>query len=130
MAFIAEARFDNLGVFLYSDEEGTAAFDLDENVPREVAEERRDRVMALQADLVRARLQEWIGKTVRVLLDGFSSETDLLLEGRMETQAPEIDGRVLINDAGDASPSSGEFYNVEITEALDYDLVGRIVEPL
>jgi ribosomal protein S12 methylthiotransferase len=127
MAFVAEAGFDNLGVFLYSDEEGTAAFDLDEKVPREVAGERRDRVMALQADIVGDRLSGWIGKTVRVLLDGFSSETDLLLEGRMETQAPEIDGRVLINDAGDFSPSSGEFYSVEITEALDYDLVGRII---
>jgi ribosomal protein S12 methylthiotransferase len=65
-----------------------------------------------------------------VLLDGFSSETDLLLEGRMETQAPEIDGRVLINDAGDVVPLAGRFYRTEITEHLDYDLIGRIVEPL
>lgn len=130
IAFVDEAGFDNLGVFVYSDEEGTAAFDLDGKVPREIAEGRRDRLMAGQADIVRERLSGWIGKRVRVLLDGFSSETDLLLEGRMETQAPEIDGRVLINDAGGVTPSSGEFYRVEITEALDYDLLGRIIEPL
>jgi ribosomal protein S12 methylthiotransferase len=129
-AFVSGARFDNLGVFLYSDEEGTGAFDLEAKVPREVAEERRDRLMSLQSEIVAEKLAEWVGRSVCVLLDGFSSETDLLLEGRMETQAPEIDGHVLINDAGDVTPAGGEFYRTEITEVLGYDLAGRIVEPL
>jgi ribosomal protein S12 methylthiotransferase len=62
-----------------------------------------------------------------VLLEGCSDESDLLLQGRMETQAPDIDGHVLINDAGEAEPLSGRLYNVEITDSLDYDLIGRIV---
>jgi ribosomal protein S12 methylthiotransferase len=61
------------------------------------------------------------------LLEGSSDETDLLLQGRMETQAPEIDGHVLINDAGDVKPTCGEFYRVEITDSLEYDLIGKIV---
>jgi len=67
------------------------------------------------------------GRTVTVLLEGESDESELLLQGRMETQAPEIDGKVLINDAGETQPQAGEFYNVEITESLDYDLIGNIV---
>ena len=67
-----------------------------------------------------------VGKTVRVLLEGASNESDLLLQGRMETQAPDIDGHVLINDAGDQVPVTGDFYQVEITESLEYDLVGKL----
>jgi ribosomal protein S12 methylthiotransferase len=61
------------------------------------------------------------------MLEGLSSESDLLLEGRTEGQAPEIDGRVLINDAGEIDPAAGRIYRTEITRALEYDLVGRIV---
>jgi len=68
-----------------------------------------------------------VGKTVQVLLEGRSDESDLLLQGRMETQAPEIDGNVLINDAGDAPLQFGDFYNVEITDSMEYDLIGKIV---
>ena len=68
-----------------------------------------------------------VGRTVEVLLEGESDESDLLLQGRMETQAPEIDGHVLINDAGDRQLAAGEFYDVEITESLEYDLIGRVI---
>ncbi len=128
--FVERARFDNLGVFLYSDEEGTAAFDLEPKVPHEVAEARRERVMNLQAGIVGEKLDARVGRTMPVLLDGVSRESDWLLEGRLETQAPEIDGRVVINDAGEEPPAAGRFYMVEAESRLDYDLVGRIVRPL
>jgi len=68
-----------------------------------------------------------IGRTVEVLLEGESDESDLLLQGRMETQAPEIDGHVLINDAGERQLTAGQFYDVEITDSLEYDLIGRVI---
>lgn len=126
-AFTKNVEFDNIGVFLYSDEEGTAAFSLDGKVPRSVAVGRRDRLMREQRKTSARRLRRMIGRQVKVLLEGSSEESDLLLQGRMETQAPDIDGHVLINDAGDKQVRPGEFYNVEITESLDYDLVGKIV---
>jgi ribosomal protein S12 methylthiotransferase len=126
---VETARFDRVGVFTYSDEEGTAAYDLDQKVPAEVAEERRARLMEIQQRISRERNRAHVGRRVRVLMEGTSEETDLLLQGRMETQAPEIDGVVLVNELGDDErmPEEGEFVNVEIVEAHDYDLVGRIV---
>jgi ribosomal protein S12 methylthiotransferase len=126
MQFIRNVRFDNVGVFLYSDEEGTAAFDLDKKIPRRTAEKRRNQLMKEQSRISTEKLRSMIGKTVRVLLEGTSTESDLLLQGRMETQAPDIDGRVLINDTGDHEPMAGQFYNVEITESLEYDLIGKV----
>jgi ribosomal protein S12 methylthiotransferase len=127
LAFTKNVGFDNMGVFLYSDEEGTGAFDLDAKVPRRTATRRRNELMKEQAKVSTRRLRSMVGRTVEVLLEGRSDESDLLLQGRMETQAPEIDGHVLINDAGDAQPDEGEFYQVEITESLEYDLVGKII---
>jgi ribosomal protein S12 methylthiotransferase len=127
MQFIRNVHFDNLGIFLYSDEEGTAAFDLDRKIPRRTAERRRNQLMKEQSRISSEKLRSMVGKKVRVLLEGTSSESDLLLQGRMETQAPEIDGHVLINDAADQVPAAGEFYQVEITESLEYDLIGKLV---
>jgi ribosomal protein S12 methylthiotransferase len=127
LSFVKNVQFDNVGVFLYSDEEGTAAFDLEGKVPRSTATRRRNRLMKEQAGISAKRLQNMVGRKVEVLLEGRSEESDLLLQGRMETQAPDIDGHVLINDAGDKEVTPGEFYTVEITESLDYDLVGRIL---
>jgi ribosomal protein S12 methylthiotransferase len=127
ISFTKDVQFDNVGVFLYSDEEGTAAFDLDAKVPRRIATRRRNQLMKEQSKISKHRLQSMVGKTVEVVLEGRSDESDLLLQGRMETQAPEIDGHVLINDAGNVEPVVGEFYKVEITETLEYDLLGRIV---
>jgi ribosomal protein S12 methylthiotransferase len=75
------------------------------------------------------KLRSMIGRNVEVLMEGYSDESDLLLKGRMETQAPDIDGSVLINDAGGRRPVTGEFYRAEITDSLEYDLVRRIVLP-
>lgn len=83
--------------------------------------------MKEQAKISRRKLKNMVGRTVKVLLEGRSDESDLLLQGRMETQAPDIDGHVLINDAATLEPSVGRFYNVEITGSMEYDLIGRIV---
>jgi ribosomal protein S12 methylthiotransferase len=129
VGFVRAARFDRMGVFTYSDEEGTAAYALDGKVDQKVAEERRDYLMELQREISLERNREYVGRRVRVLMEGRSEETDLLLEGRMESQAPDIDGVVLVNELADDErvPDEGEFVTVEIAEAHEYDLVGRIV---
>jgi ribosomal protein S12 methylthiotransferase len=129
LTFIGNVQFDNMGVFLYSDEEGTGAFELGGKVQRRVATRRRNQLMKQQARLSKTKLRGMVGRKVEVLLEGRSDESDLLLQGRMETQAPDIDGHVLINDAGEAQPASGHFYNVAITGSLEYDLIGSIVDP-
>jgi ribosomal protein S12 methylthiotransferase len=128
LAFIRNVEFDRVGVFAYSDEEGTPAFELPNKVDAKVAGKRRDRLMREQSRISLRRNRARVGSTVRVLFEGASDETDLLWQGRMETQAPEIDGCVLINDAPEGcAPEPGDFVNVLITEAQQYDLVGRIV---
>jgi ribosomal protein S12 methylthiotransferase len=127
LTLMQNVRFDNVGVFLYSDEEGTGAFDLDTKIPRATATRRRNALMKEQSKISKKKLTSMVGRTVEVLLDGSSDESDLLLQGRMQTQAPEIDGHVLINDTGDKQVTAGEFYNVEITDSLEYDLIGRVV---
>jgi len=126
--FVRTVEFDRVGVFTYSDEEGSAAYALDEKVERAAMQKRERRLMREQAKISRRRNRGMIGRTVRVLLEGASRESDLLLEGRMESQAPEIDGSVLITDIAEGFEARpGDFVNVEITEAHDYDLIGRIV---
>jgi ribosomal protein S12 methylthiotransferase len=128
MVFIQNCEFDNLGVFTYSDEEGTAAYLLPNKVDAKTAKKRRDRLMKEQAKISRRKNLEKIGKTFRVLFEGNSQESDLLWQGRFEGQAQEIDGYILINDAPENfEPLPGQFYNVEITEAFNYDLIGRIL---
>ena len=128
LAFVKTVEFDRVGVFTYSDEEGTTAFDLPDKVDPKIARRRRDRLMRAQSRVSLRRNRARVGATVRVLFEGASEETDLLWQGRTEAQAPEIDGCVLINDAPEGfEPAPGRFVNVEITEAQEYDLVGRIV---
>ncbi|HEX8285117.1 MAG TPA: 30S ribosomal protein S12 methylthiotransferase RimO [Pyrinomonadaceae bacterium] len=128
LAFVKNVEFDRVGVFTYSDEEGTAAFDLPGKVDPKIARKRRDRLMRAQSRVSLKRNRARVGRTVRVLFEGASEETDLLWQGRTETQAPEIDGYVLINDAPEGFEAQpGQFVNVEITEAQEYDLIGRIV---
>ncbi len=122
--FCRQTELDHLGVFLYSHEEGTVAHALDETVPAEEKESRRDGLMSQQAEISLRRNQGRIGERLRVLVEGSSPETDLLLRGRSEGQAPEIDSAVLINDGWS---EAGSFVTVEVTEAHPYDLVGRVV---
>jgi len=126
--FIGEARFDWLGVFNYSDEEGSKAHGLDSKVAKRSIEARRRRLMKLQQKISREAKQQWVGRQVVVLAEGESEETELLWEGRTEFHAPEIDGKVFINDFGNLEKlEAGKFYHAKITEAHDYDLVARIV---
>ena len=126
--FITEAKFDWLGVFNYSDEEGSGAFSLDAKVPKRTIEARKRRLMKLQQTISKQAKQQWIGRQLTLLAEGPSEETELLWEGRTQFHAPEIDGKVYINDFGDLEAlEPGRFYQAEITEAHDYDLVARIV---
>ncbi|HQU91769.1 MAG TPA: 30S ribosomal protein S12 methylthiotransferase RimO [Pyrinomonadaceae bacterium] len=126
--FVQNCRFDNVGVFTYSDEEGTPAFDLPNKVDPKTADKRRTRLMKEQAKISKSLNKSKVGTTRRVLFEGLSQESDLLFQGRLEGQAEEIDGYILINDIPEGfEPKVGEIYNVKITEALDYDLVGEIV---
>ena len=128
LGFIKSVEFDRVGIFTYSDEEGTPAFDLAGKVPPRTAARRRNSLMKEQAKISRRKNRARLGEVVRVMFEGESKESELLWQGTMETQAPDIDGCVLINDVPDGVlPASGEFVNVEITEAHEYDLVGRII---
>ena len=126
--FVQNCRFDNLGVFTYSDEEGTPAYDLPGKVDPKIAKQRRNRLMKEQAKISKRNNLAKIGNTYRVLFEGLSQESDLLFQGRLEGQAQEIDGYILINDMPeDLEPRIGAIYDVRITEAHEYDLVGEIV---
>jgi ribosomal protein S12 methylthiotransferase len=126
--FVRKAQFDWLGVFGYSDEEGAKAFDLVEKVPTREIERRRKKLMSIQKQISRKKRRALIGQQFDLLLEGASSETDLLWEGRTEMHAPEIDGKVFVNDFGDREEvREGEFYRCEITEAHEYDLVAKLM---
>jgi ribosomal protein S12 methylthiotransferase len=128
-AFIQAAKIDWLGVFSYSDEEGAGAFSLDEKVPKRTIEARRRKLMRLQQKISRKAREQWIGRELDILVEGEYEETELLWQGRTLDQAPEIDGKVLINDFGPHETLvPGTFYRAEITESHDYDVVARIIE--
>jgi ribosomal protein S12 methylthiotransferase len=128
MTFVRNCRFDNVGVFTYSGEEGTAAYELPNKVDPKIAKKRRDRLMREQAKISRQINRAKIGGTFPVIFEGLSQESDLLFQGRLQGQAQEIDGYILINDMPEElRPVIGSVYDVRITEAHDYDLIGEIV---
>ena len=126
--FIQAANFDWLGVFTYSDEEGSSAFSLDAKIPRRTIESRKRRLMKLQQSISKRAKQQWVGRELVLLAEGESEETPLLWEARTQFHAPEIDGKVYINDFGALEAlKPGRFYKAEITEAHEYDVVARIL---
>jgi ribosomal protein S12 methylthiotransferase len=126
--FVQNCRFDNLGVFTYSDEEGTPAYMLPNKVDPKIAKQRRNRLMKEQAKISKQINKSKIGSTYKVMFEGLSQESDLLFQGRLEGQTQEIDGYILINDMPEKfEPRVGEIYDVRITEAHEYDLVGELV---
>jgi ribosomal protein S12 methylthiotransferase len=130
-AFITAAKIDWLGVFTYSDEEGAAAFNLadDTKVPNRTIQARRRKLMKLQQKISTKAKAEWVGREIDLLVEGESEETELLWEGRTSLHAPEIDGKVFINDFGPHETLvPGTFYRAEITDSHDYDVVARILE--
>ncbi len=130
-AFITAAKIDWLGVFTYSDEEGAAAFNLADElkVPNRTIQARRRKLMKLQQKISTKAKAEWVGREIDLLVEGESEETELLWEGRTALHAPEIDGKVFINDFGPHETLvPGTFYRAEITDSHDYDVVARILE--
>ena len=129
--FIEEAKFDWLGVFAYSDEEGSAAHALGEKLPKRTIESRKKRIMKLQQRISKRAKRDWVGRELVVLAEGESEETPLLWEGRTQFHAPEIDGKVYLNDFGELERlEAGKFYRAEITEAHEYDVVARVLGPV
>ncbi len=127
--FVQAARFDNLGVFTYSDEDTSGSYALASKVDGRTMHNRRRRLMAIQRKIARARNRQSIGAELPVLVEGPSQETDLLWEARLSTQAPGIDGVVLINDFEGREPRPGEIRTLRITDSHDYDVVGTLLEP-
>jgi ribosomal protein S12 methylthiotransferase len=124
--FVAAVEFDHLGVFLYSNEESSQSFELPDQVTASIARRRQKQLMALQRKISRRNLRRMVGKSLPVLVEGPSEETDLLYQGRSERQAPGIDGCILINDFEGPEPQRGDFRWATITEVGDYDLVARL----
>ncbi len=127
-AFVKEARFDRLGVFSYSDEETSKSFALDGKVDNRTIYNRKRALMALQRRISRSRNKALVGQELPILVEGPSAETELLWEGRLASQAPEIDGTCYINDFGPGEPRPGEIRRVRITKAHDYDVVGELID--
>ncbi len=126
--FVRQAEFDWMGTFGYSDEEGAQAFGLDTKLPEREIQRRRKHLMQIQRRISKKRKKALVGQEFDLLLEGVSEESELLLEGRTAMHAPEIDGKVFVNDVPDGlQPVPGEFYRCQITEAHDYDLVAKII---
>jgi len=126
--FVREAEFDWMGAFGYSDQEGASAFAMDQKLSLREIERRRKHLMQVQRRISKTNKKGLVGREFELLLEGPSEESDLLLEGRTAMHAPEIDGKVFINDVPEGlNPRAGEFYRCQITEAHDYDLVARIL---
>ncbi|MCX6561710.1 MAG: 30S ribosomal protein S12 methylthiotransferase RimO [Candidatus Aminicenantes bacterium] len=125
-AFVREAAFDHLGVFTYSREKGTPAFDWGDPVPQVVKERRRDRILEIQAEISARLLARSVGRTEEVLIEGPWEKSGRLLVGRTRSQAPEVDGVVLVERPADWTEAANPIAAVEITHADVYDLHGRI----
>ena len=123
--FLREERFDHVGVFTYSHEEGTAAAASADDVPAAVKGRRRRRVMGCQRELVEAAQRARVGERVRLLVDGPSDEHEWVLRGRLASQAPEIDPQVFLTDCDAGAIAAGSFVDAELVGARGYDLVAR-----
>jgi len=126
-AFVECHRFDHVGVFTYSHEEGTSAFDLADDVPAKVKASRRSRVMSLQKGLISRRQKGRLGERVRMVVDGPASDHELVLKGRLQTQAPDIDASVFLTECDPSSLRPGQFLDAQIVGARGYDLIARPV---
>jgi ribosomal protein S12 methylthiotransferase len=125
---VKEASFDWMGAFGYSDQEGAAAFVQGDKLSVREIESRRKKLMSIQKKISRAKKKALIGEEFDLLMEGASTESDLLLEGRTAMHAPEIDGKVFVNDYPEGrEPEEGKFYRCRVTAAHDYDLVAEIL---
>ena len=124
LEFVSEGHFHHVGIFMYSHEDNIRSAKFGDPIPNKLKRDRRNLLMEAQQKISLQKNKEFIGKKLKVLVDGVSKETDLLIQSRSEFQGPDVDGIVYINEG---NVDSGKFYNVEITEAYPYDLVGKIV---
>ncbi|MFH1049738.1 MAG: 30S ribosomal protein S12 methylthiotransferase RimO [bacterium] len=120
--FINEKKLDRVGVFTYSHEEGTSAFELGDSVPEEIKNQRRDELMKLQMQISLERNRSFIGKDVKVIIDNVDKSKNYV--GRTEHDAPDVDNAVLVKSK--KKLNIGDFYNVRITDASEYDLIGKL----
>jgi ribosomal protein S12 methylthiotransferase len=125
MEFVASTRFDHLGVFTYSWQEENPGAELGDPIPEQVKQQRRSSILELQQSVSLEHNRSLVGRTLQALVTGRLQEMELLTEARLKRQAPEIDGRLLINDG---SAPAASLVEVELTEAHPYDLVGRLVK--
>ena len=126
--FVRDSEFDWMGAFGYSDQDGAGAFLLENKLSEREIERRRKHLMQIQRKISKRKKKSLVGQEFDLVLEGVSEESDLLLEGRTPMHAPEIDGKVFVNDVPEGlEPKAGEFYRCQVTEAHDYDLVARIV---
>ena len=127
VSFVQEHPLDNIGVFQFSREPGSHAYDRPDQIPQNVKKKRYNKLMKTQKKVLAKLNAKWLGKKLPVVVEGYHPETKLLMRGRHYGQCPEIDGQVLINDGRKVS-GFGEVYTVEITDISEYDLVGRVIE--
>jgi len=124
LRFLCDIQFDHVGIFKYSDEEGTTAFDYPDRVPEEIKLERKNILMESQKNIALRKNQEKVGHIESVLVEGFDAQENYIMTGRLASQAPDIDGQVILEKC-EAEP--GEIISVRITAAADYDLVAEPV---
>jgi len=124
-AFVGDHGFDHVGVFTYSHEEGTSAYQFDDDVPARTKAARRHTVMSLQKRLIRRRQRARVGERARIIVDGPSADHELVVKGRLGTQAPDIDASVYLTECDPSSFLPGTFADVEIVGARDYDFIAR-----
>lgn len=124
LQFVADQQFDRVGCFKYSPEENTPGGRMENQIDEETKQYRHDALMEIQQNISREKHRDFVGKTIDVIVEGFSEETDLLLQGRFWGQAPDIDGVVLINDG---TAEVGDMVKVHVTDSMEYDLLGEIV---
>lgn len=123
--FIKEFEFDYVGVFKYSREEDTVAYNLPNQIPEEIKEKRWSELLNIQGEIVERKNERFIGETVDVIIDGVSTESEYMLEGRMRSQALEIDGKVLTSDG---TANVGDIVKVKLEQNFQYDFIGPIIE--
>jgi ribosomal protein S12 methylthiotransferase len=124
--FIQEYPLDNIGMFKFSSEKEAHASSLPGHLSDEIKQKRLERLVKTQLKMVRKHNKKYIGKRLKVMVEGFHPESEFLMRGRFFGQCPEIDGQIIIND-GRLVTKFGQFYEVEITDIADYDLIGRVI---
>lgn len=125
--FIQDYPLDNIGIFKFSREPGSHAYDLPNQIPEEIKEKRYHKLMQIQKRMVKKNQKKWIGKRLSVAIEGYHPDSELLMRGRSYGQCPDIDGMIIINEGAEKVSAFGDLYEVEITDFVDYDLIGKVL---